>query len=387
MIYIPKQINVGFQSRAGTYTGKLAYIIYYDERGKLRKESSWNSWRDEKIPNEEYDNIPTSGFVLNKKVGGVEESYGWDPRRTYTRVYDPRGYEFEITIPNLLWILENCNCIRGKGLEGEFVYGWDGKDLLLIPVDAPEYKDYAKNSDIRNKAEYIKSKELKLGYTYKTLRGEEYVYLGKFDRYEYETIYATRQYHTYHSAHDDWRYPEDIDKTQYVEAPKYMFSTGATLAKTINMGKHFFFMCLNNTHEYRKPEIVVFKSLTRKFFDVSDEASPEYPNYINDLEHCTMYSTLDFNRVDTVELSPPSFVNELNRLIESQSWWPSSQFISGSMDKIVKVEYSKSSKLFMLGVLSYKPEDVVSLYYKIKPIYKIFYLANGNEYMRRCYHE
>lgn len=47
-IFIPKKINVGFQKRDDTYTGKLAYIIYYDETGKLRKETSWNGWRDKK---------------------------------------------------------------------------------------------------------------------------------------------------------------------------------------------------------------------------------------------------------------------------------------------------------------------------------------------------
>lgn len=68
-IFIPKTINVGYQDRLGTYTGKLAYVIYYDEKGKLRKETSWNGWRDKNIPNNEYDNIPTEGFVLNKKAG------------------------------------------------------------------------------------------------------------------------------------------------------------------------------------------------------------------------------------------------------------------------------------------------------------------------------
>lgn len=135
-IFVPKTINVGYQNRSGTYTGKLAYIIYYDEKGKLRKEASWNSWRDNKIPNDEFDNIPTEGFVLNKKAG--DYSTGWDHRHAYCRVYDPRGFEFEITIENLLYILENANCIKGKGLEGEFIYGWDGKGMFLyyVPVGA-----------------------------------------------------------------------------------------------------------------------------------------------------------------------------------------------------------------------------------------------------------
>lgn len=66
-IFLPDKINVGFQNRADTYTGKLAYVIYYDSKGVLRKQASWNSWRDSKIPNEEFKNSPTHGFVLNKK--------------------------------------------------------------------------------------------------------------------------------------------------------------------------------------------------------------------------------------------------------------------------------------------------------------------------------
>lgn len=49
-IFIPTKINVGFQKRKDTYTGKLAYVIYFDEKGKLRKETSWQGWRDEGIP-------------------------------------------------------------------------------------------------------------------------------------------------------------------------------------------------------------------------------------------------------------------------------------------------------------------------------------------------
>lgn len=56
-IFIPKTINVGYQNRSGTYTGKLDYVIYYDEKGKLRKEASWNSWRDEKKTELELDEI------------------------------------------------------------------------------------------------------------------------------------------------------------------------------------------------------------------------------------------------------------------------------------------------------------------------------------------
>lgn len=40
-LYIPKKLNVGYNERQETYTGKLAYVIYWDDKGVLRKETSW----------------------------------------------------------------------------------------------------------------------------------------------------------------------------------------------------------------------------------------------------------------------------------------------------------------------------------------------------------
>lgn len=53
IIFIPEQLMVGFQNRKDTFTGKLAYVIYYDEKGKLRKEHSWQNWRDRNIDPQE----------------------------------------------------------------------------------------------------------------------------------------------------------------------------------------------------------------------------------------------------------------------------------------------------------------------------------------------
>jgi hypothetical protein len=182
-VFLPKKIRVGFQERKDTYSGKLAYVIYYDEKNKIRKATSWENWRDKKIDPQEFDNEPTSGFVLNKKVGGT--TWGWNPRQTYTRVYDPRGFEFEITIPNLLYILENCSSIKGKGIEGEFVYGWSGTELLLIPIGAPDYKKHIQFSEgLSNPEKRISSKDLVPGRVYSfAQKGRKGVFLGRFNEY------------------------------------------------------------------------------------------------------------------------------------------------------------------------------------------------------------
>ena len=66
--FIPEKIKVGYNSRNDTYTKKLAYIIYYDNKGVLRKEKSWNSWRNIDLGDDEFKNEPIEGFILNKHV-------------------------------------------------------------------------------------------------------------------------------------------------------------------------------------------------------------------------------------------------------------------------------------------------------------------------------
>lgn len=178
-IYLPKKIKVGYQSRHDTYTKKLAYVIYYDDKNVLRKEKGWQNWRDTKISPDDFNNEPTEGFVLNKGVGGTRESYGWNTRNEYIRVYDPRGFEFEISVANLLYILDNSSSIKGKGLEGKFIYGWEGKELVLIPESSPEFTEMMKFTAM--KSVKISAKEMKPGFKYLRKDLKEVTYLGKLD--------------------------------------------------------------------------------------------------------------------------------------------------------------------------------------------------------------
>ena len=179
-LYIPKKIKVGYQKRNDTYTNKLAYIIYYDDKGKLRKETSWENWRNKNIAPEEFDNVPTSGFTLNKDVKRSSEWFG--DGRNMIRVYDERGIEFEITTGNLIFILMTTNCNK-RGLEGEFVYAWYGKELVLLPTGCEEYKSSVDFTNLQK--EKISAKSLKPGYSYKTKKDKILNYLGRFDWYSF----------------------------------------------------------------------------------------------------------------------------------------------------------------------------------------------------------
>lgn len=199
-LYIPKKLNVGFQLRTDCYTGRLGYVIYWDDAGKLRKETSWENWRHKpeegpsyydhelkkRIQSESYgervapieiENVPMEGFVLNKDVGGVRSSWGWNDRLEKVRVYDPRDFEFEISIPNLLYILQECSSIKGKGLEGQFVYSWSGKELVLLPTSSSEYQECLNFTKLQ--AEKVSPKDLVPGNLYTNKDKEVMVYVGK----------------------------------------------------------------------------------------------------------------------------------------------------------------------------------------------------------------
>lgn len=182
ILFIPNTIKVGYQKRTDTYTNKLAYVIYYDEKNKLRKEKSWTGWCDAKLGSNDFSNEPISGFILNRNGGGTRDYYYWNARAEFVRIWDPRGFEFEISIPNLLFILSEVGCTPGKGLEGEFVYGWNGADLVLLPVKS---QDYQKSMEFTNKQSIkIDRKIMVIGGTYTLKKDKEltpYIYLGKIN--------------------------------------------------------------------------------------------------------------------------------------------------------------------------------------------------------------
>lgn len=180
--YIPEKIHVGFQHRKDTYTKKLAYVIYEDEKGVLRKQTSWDGWRDKSIPVQVFDNKPTDHFLINRDVkrGGY-----WGSGRTMLRIYDPRDFEFEISVSNMIEIMM-CTDISRRDISGECVYAWYGKDLVLLPVDSDEYREAMAAS--LKKAQKISADELTVGMTYPTkYDSKQVVYIGRFKWYEWKS--------------------------------------------------------------------------------------------------------------------------------------------------------------------------------------------------------
>lgn len=332
-IFIPKKIRVGFQERDDTYTQKLAYVIYYDAKGKIRKETSWDSWRDHKIKPVEFDNEPTGGFVLNKKVGGYK--YDWNVRNTYVRVYDSRDFEFEISVPNLLYILENTSSIKGKGLEGEFVYGWSGTELVLVPTSSPDYVEMSKLNELRHSNTKVSSKDLVLGATYKHKSNVNMVYMGRFDKYE------------------DSRW-HDISNGK-------------------SKGLHYYFIELPTDQLF---EIKTFKSLGDSFIELVDGNCVEnYASLFEKLEKEPIYSPIDDSKTEYFEFTLAELIKHLksNSYHTYYSKIKDSQYIDIRISQY-RHEYSVYS--YTAKVHSSYP-GIEALFADLKPCYRKRYLANG----------
>lgn len=178
-LYIPTKIRVGFQKRQDTFTGKLAYVICFDEKGNLRKESSWNSWRDKSIEYIDLDNKPTGGFVLNK---GIQRNGHFGSGRSVVRVHHPDEFEFEISMDNLVGILMNTD-VSKRDIQSECVFSWSGKDLVLLPTNSMEYQSAIEFTEKQSKS--ISSKDLKKGHTYIQKKSDqELIYLGYFNFFD-----------------------------------------------------------------------------------------------------------------------------------------------------------------------------------------------------------
>ena len=410
-IFIPKTINVGYQNRNDTYTGKLAYVIYYDEKGKLRKETSWNSWRNKDIPNDEFENIPTEGFVLNKKAG--DYSTGWDHRHAYCRVYDPRGFEFEISIENLLYILENTNCIPGKGLQGEFVYGWDGTNLVLMPIVAPDYKQIAAYNEIVHNNESIKTRDLLLGATYLTKENTEWIYMGRFETYEYGyefvqdgKIMRTKRYSDLPTEKSYMRRKvipyKDINNLPYgkmhwfarLSNDKYVFEQFKNVPKNKLIGcvddkctskyseiydemeSSYQFSPIDDSKDriintpfedfYAKAvNTYVYDDRTRKYVDVQfmSNANGKYTKY----EMRTPYRSEDNGKYTVYKHNNINYYNGDKEVID----------VFPTQEKEVTDSYGiKRIETHMI------PVSIETVFEKLKPVCKQKYLANGRKYKK-----
>lgn len=343
--FIPRKIRVGYQERANTYTGKLAYVTYYDATNRIRKISSWEAWRNKSIAPTDLDNIPISGFVLNKNTGGYNYSY-YEYRNAYIRVFDPRGFEFEITVSNLMYILENSNCIKGKGLDGEFIYGWDGTNLKLIPTNAVDYPDMVTYSNSIIDIKQLKGKDLIVGATYIDNKNVKRIYLGRFPRY----------------AKSRWEF------------------RGKTEGELC--GNHYFFYTIiGNTGTLGR--ITTMSSLTRRIISCfSEDTVDNFAEIMDKLESNTIYSPVAENRY--VPIPPEEAISYVSNTLLHE-YYSQNNIYTRNKGEYKRISIRKETENNKYRIFPRQEQNIlydsIPALYNENILYKLErYLANGKLY-------
>lgn len=257
-LYIPESVIVGQQNRSDTFTKKLAYIVFKDEKGVLRKELSWNGWRDKTIEPLEIKNDPVSGFILNK---GVQRYGYYGSGRSAVRVFDPRGFEFEISVDNLMFLLMHSDVSKQDILE-KCIYSWNGKDLILLPVNSQEYEESVKYTESQSKK--ISAKSLVLGYSYAHKKEQDtiLVYIGMHDWYDYltysEQLYKKKREHVFYNVKEERFYKIKINMLSEVVSENDDYSCSDLIDG---------FMKTENSSNFLNFELKNEKKLPNKIFE------------------------------------------------------------------------------------------------------------------------
>jgi len=139
-----------------------------DGAAKKRKESV-NRWAGK--PGKRVYNVPSNGFVLVD----WESRYSTDNK--VVRVIDPRGFELEIYIPNLMDLVLNTTIEQGE-IKAHLVWIRDGANNRLIRADSPEFELAKANlkKTPKKKLRHEPGDIIKAGNW-----DDEYLYLGLVD--------------------------------------------------------------------------------------------------------------------------------------------------------------------------------------------------------------
>ena len=322
--FIPQKINVGFCNRSDTFTGKLGYVVYFDERGKMKKETSFNNWRNTSIPTEMYDNTPMEGFVINKTVGGYK-CYWYGFRKSYIRVFDPRGFEFEITVDNLMYILKCSSCENGE-LQGKFVYAWDSSELVLMPLSSPDYEELEKLNNSRFNKTKITKNNIVVGGTYLDKSGEKLVYLGRYDYYPLGHFCDGKFYEQGYGVNSKLnKYIQSIrpEGTKWNDRSFYTIQYAQDLC-----GQMHYFSYLD-----RIDSITYFKGLSNLIEIISEEKVSDFDDRMAFLRKKYYFSPVDKTKDEYVRITYKEFM----KMISSMTVYES-QFALIGDDKIACID-------------------------------------------------
>ena len=165
----------------------LAFLTPYEENAAGRKRiESADKWArgyfysEEAIETKILDNESIDGFEICREV---KRTY-WGGGNVVWRIFDPRGFELEISSANLAKILTFATIEAGV-IKSKCIWGRLGAKNILIPEGCPDYQNVKTHAEELNNRKImatrtIKPSDLVIGQSIILHNDEEGEYLGKW---------------------------------------------------------------------------------------------------------------------------------------------------------------------------------------------------------------
>lgn len=127
-----KSLKVGFQNRKDTFTGKLGFIISDDENKPIDT-TAFKRWCDANLGFMNIENKYETGFLINKNIN--RQSTFSNSKNI--RVFHPKGFEFEVAVENLIYLIANANIVSQE-IMAPCLVCWSRGKIFLVPKGTPE---------------------------------------------------------------------------------------------------------------------------------------------------------------------------------------------------------------------------------------------------------
>jgi len=190
-IKIPAKHYVGMVKRS-TEKIPLGFITPWGEDSAAKKRiatvDSWarQGYNSKALEPMIIENVPMNGFKMTTDIRS--SSYGGSDK---WRIEDPRGFELEITSPNLAQLLSVGMIDRGEIMD-TCVWARAGQQNVLLSTSTDEYKSAVKNTEVA--AMTADWKNVKIGNTVLLQNNVTGVWLGRmFGLSYYESYRADRE--------------------------------------------------------------------------------------------------------------------------------------------------------------------------------------------------
>jgi len=212
-IKIPEKVYIGFQGRRSQDEVPLGFMTpYTDDQAGANRRATVDQWargygREKTFNSVILENKPMVGFKIGR---AIRRHRSWGGNASYVRIEDPRGFELEISIENLVMCMVD-NIIDNGEIMAECVWGRDGNRNILLPTNSEPYKDSVATTAAVSAA--ISLRDVKLGDEIVLVTGETGIYCG--------AMYAIERYRGEVRISDAKRYVikqtnNGADKVQYI---------------------------------------------------------------------------------------------------------------------------------------------------------------------------